>query len=174
MRHILGFAVLLASAPAGAEVVGSSANGFEISHTVNLVAKPEVAFAAFGNVAAWWTAEHTYSGSPKNLTMALSPGGCFCERFPNGGGIEHMRVTYVDPNKRIVLTGSLGPLLFEATSGVMDVQVKSRGGGSQLVLNYRAAGFHKGGAAATAPLVDKVLGEQLRRYRAFVTARPRT
>jgi hypothetical protein len=85
-----------------------------------------------------------------------------------------MRVTYVDPNKRIVLTGALGPLLYEATSGVMDVQIKSRGGGSQLVLNYRAAGFHKGGAAATAPLVDGVLAEQLKRYRAFATARPRS
>ena len=174
MRHIVGFAVLLVSAPAAAEVVGSSANGFEISHTVNLVVKPEVASAAFGNVAAWWNADQTYSGNAKNLAMALSPGGCFCERFPDGGGIEHMRVTYVDPNKRVVLTGSLGPLLFEATSGVMDVQVKSRGGGSQLILNYRAAGFHKGGAAATAPIVDKVLGEQLRRYRAFVTAQPRS
>ena len=174
MRHIVGFAVLLGSSTASAEVVGASANGFEISHTVNLVAKPETAFAAFGNVGAWWSADHTYSGSAKNMTMALIPGGCFCERFPSGGGIEHMRVTYVDPNKRIVLTGSLGPLLYEATSGVMDVQVKSRGGGSQLVLNYRAAGFHKGGAAATAPLVDRVLSEQLKRYRAFVTAQPRT
>ena len=174
MRHIVGFAVLLASAPASAEVVNASANGFEISHTVNLVVKPEAAFAAFGNVAAWWNAEHSYSGSARNMTLALSPGGCFCERFPAGGGIEHMRVTYVDPNKRVVLTGSLGPLLYEATSGVMDVQVKPRAGGSQLVLNYRAAGFFKGGAAATAPIVDKVLGEQLKRYRVFVTAQPRT
>ena len=35
-----------------------------------------------------------------------------------------MRVTYVDPGKRIVLTGALGPLLYEATTGVMDIQVK--------------------------------------------------
>ena len=174
MRHFAGFALLLAAVPASAEVVGASANGFEISHTVNLVAKPEAAFAAFGNVAAWWSAEHTYSGSAKNMTMALSPGGCFCERFPGGGGIEHMRVTYIDPGKRIVLTGSLGPLLYEATSGVMDVQVKPRAGGSQLVLNYRAAGFFKGGASAMAPLVDRVLADQLKRYRAFAAARPRS
>ena len=37
-----------------------------------------------------------------------------------------MRVTYVDPGKRIVLTGSLGPLLYEATAGVMDVQFEAR------------------------------------------------
>lgn len=174
MRKVFACAILLAPVPAAAEVVSASSNAFEISHTINLVQKPGIAFAAFGNVAGWWDSEHTYSGDSKNLAMALSPGGCFCERFPGGGGIEHMRVTYLDPGKRIVLTGSLGPLLYEATSGVMDVQVKSRASGSQLTLNYRAAGFFKGNAAATAPLVDKVLGEQLKRYRAFVTARPRT
>ena len=57
--------------------------------------------------------------------MSLSPGGCFCERLPNGGGIEHMRVAFVDPGKRLVLTGSLGPLLYQATAGVMDVQVRT-------------------------------------------------
>ena len=173
MRALLS-AILLISAPASAEVVGASSNGFEISHTVNLVVKPEAAFAAFGNPAAWWSGEHSYSGNAKNLSMSLQPGGCFCERFPDGGGIEHMRVTYVDPGKRAVLTGSLGPLLYEATTGVMDIQVKSRAGGTQLTVNYRAAGFFKGGAAATAPIVDRVLGEQLKRYRAFVTAQPRT
>ena len=49
------------------------------------------------------------------------PGGCFCEPLEGVGGIEHMRVTFVQPDERIVLTGSLGPLLYEATSGVMDV-----------------------------------------------------
>ena len=174
MRRLLLAAWLTASAPAAAEVVSASANGFEISHTVNLVQKPAIAFSAFGNVGGWWDGEHTYSGEAKNLSLALSPGGCFCERFPGGGGIEHMRVTYLDPGKRIVLTGSLGPLLYEATSGVMDVQVKSQASGSQLILNYRAAGFHKGNGAALAPLVDKVLAEQMKRYRAFVTSRPRT
>jgi hypothetical protein len=39
---------------------------------------------------------------------------------------------------------------------------------------YRAAGFAKGGAEAMAPLVDQVLGEQMKRLRAFAAARPRT
>jgi uncharacterized protein YndB with AHSA1/START domain len=166
--------LLLIAAPASADVVGASANGFELSYTVNLTVKPEVAYSAFANIPAWWNADHTYSGDSKNLSLSLNPGGCFCERFPKGGGIEHMRVAYVDPGKRIVMTGSLGPLLYDATSGVMDIQVKSQAGGSQLTLNYRVAGFAKGNAAASAPIVDKVLGEQLRRYRAFAVARPRT
>ena len=57
------------------------------------------------------------SGNSANLSLALTPGGCFCERFPKGGGIEHMRVTYVDPGKRVVLTGALGPLALRSDDG---------------------------------------------------------
>jgi hypothetical protein len=102
------------------------------------------------------------------MSLALSPGGCFCERLPNGGGIEHMRVSYIDPGKRIVLTGSLGPLLYEATAGVMDLQFERSAGGSKVTLDYKVAGFANGGAEKLAPLVDSVLGEQFKRYREYV------
>jgi hypothetical protein len=174
MKYLAAVAVLVGTVPARAEVVTASPNGFEVRETVNLVVKPEVAMASFGDIAAWWSAEHTYSGKSENLSLNLVPGGCFCERFPKGGGIEHLRVTYVDPGKRVVLTGPLGPLLYEATTGVMDVQVKSTAAGSQLTLDYRAAGFANGGAEKLAPLVDQVLSEQMKRYRAFATSRPRT
>ena len=173
MKYLLGLA-LAVSTPAAAEVVSASAHGFEVRETVNLVAPPEIAWASFGNVRAWWDPEHTYGGKAANLSLDLSLGGCFCERFSKGGGIEHMRVTYLDPGKRVVLTGALGPLLYEATAGVMDVQVKSTAGGSQLTLDYRAAGFANGGAEKLAPLVNEVLSEQLKRYRAFAASRPRT
>ncbi len=174
MKSLAALAMLLASVPATAEVVSASPNGFEVRETVNLVVKPEVAFASFGNIGAWWNPEHTYSGKSENLRLDLTPGGCFCERFPKGGGIEHLHVAYVDPGKRVIMTGSLGPLLYEATSGVMDVQVKPTAAGSQLTLNYRAAGFAKGGAEKLAPLVDQVLAEQIKRLRAFATSRPKT
>ena len=175
MRSLILVACLVSATPGAAEVVSASPNGFEVRHTVNLVAKPEVTFSAFANVGAWWNAEHTYSGEAKNLSLDLRPGGCFCERIPKGGGgVEHLRVAYVDPGKRVVLTGPLGPLLYEAVTGVMDVQVKSTAAGSQLTLDYRASGFANGGAERLAPLVDQVLAEQMKRLRAFATPRPRT
>jgi hypothetical protein len=174
MRSLVFGILMFSAAPASADVVNASPNGFEVRHTVNLVVKPEVAFKAFGNVAAWWNPEHTYSGSSANMSLALTPGGCFCERFPKGGGVEHMRVTFVEPGQHIVLTGGLGPLLYEATAGVLDVQVKSTAAGSQLIFDYRAAGFYKGGAEKLAPIVDQVLAGQMKRYRAYATARPRT
>ena len=163
------------STPTAAEVVGASENGFEVRETVPLVVSPDVAFESFRNVGAWWDPEHTYSGDSANLSLTLTAGGCFCERLPKThGGVEHMRVAYVDPGKRVVLTGALGPLLYEAVTGVMDVQVKTIAGGSQLTLSYKAAGFANGGAAKLAPAVDQVLGEQMKRFRAYATARPKT
>ena len=174
MRYFAPIALLVAS-PAAADVVSASPNGFEVRETVNLVVPADVAFSSFADVAAWWDPEHTYSGDSKNLSLTLTPGGCFCERFPKtGGGIEHMHITYVEPGKRIVFTGALGPLLYEATSGVMNVEVRSSAGGSQLTLDYRAAGFFKGGADKLASDVDGVLAEQLKRLRTYAAGRPRT
>jgi len=174
MKSLAAFALLLCAAPAASAVVNASTNGFEVRQTVNLVVPPGVAWAAFANLGGWWSKDHTYSGNAANLSLSLTPGGCFCERFPDGGGIEHMRVTYVDPGKRVVMTGALGPLLYEATAGVMDVQVKSVAGGSQLTLDYRAAGFANGGADKLAPIVDQVLADQMKRYRVFASGRPKS
>jgi hypothetical protein len=174
MKLILPLALIALSAPASADVVAASSNGFEVRETVPLVVKPEVAFAAFASLPAWWDPQHTYSGKSENLSFNAAPGGCFCETFPEGGGIEHMRVTYVDPGKRMILTGSLGPLLYEGTTGVMDVQIKSTAGGSVLTLDYRVAGFANGGADKIAVGVDQVLAQQVKRFRTYATARPKS
>ena len=167
MKAIALLALAFAS-PAGAEVVSASANGFEVRETVSLEKPPAEAFAAFGHIGSWWSGEHSYSGSAANLSLALVPGGCFCERLPNGGGVQHMHVTYVEPNKRVILTGSLGPLLFLSTTGVMDVTFEPAGGGTRLVLDYRAAGFFNGGADKIAPGVDTVLHEQVTHLKAYL------
>ena len=171
---ILAAALLGAASAAQAEVVSAGPNGFEIKHSVQLVAPPATVYAAFGRIGGWWAKGHTYSDDSANLRLSLTPGGCFCERLPNGGGIEHMRVTYVDPGKRVVMTGALGPLLYEATAGVMDVQIERLAGGARFTLNYRTAGFARGGAERLAPLVDQVLAEQVKRFRTFATSSSRS
>lgn len=162
----------LAPASAGAEVVQASDHGFEVRETVPLVIPPDRAMAAFASIGAWWDPKHSYSGNAANLSLDLRPGGCFCERLPGGGGIEHLRVTYLDPGKRAILTGGLGPLLYEAVSGVMDVQVEEIAGGSRLTIDYRVAGFANGGAVALASAVDAMLAAQMKRLRAYAANRP--
>jgi uncharacterized protein YndB with AHSA1/START domain len=160
--------MFLAVSPAAAEVVTSSSNGFEVRETVTVEAPPAAAFAAFGRIGSWWDGAHTYSGSAANLSLPLEPGGCFCEVLPSGGGVQHMHVALVQPGKRVVLTGGLGPLLFEATTGVMDVTFEPAGNGTRIVLDYRAAGFFNGGADKLAPAVDGVLAGQLARLKAYL------
>jgi uncharacterized protein YndB with AHSA1/START domain len=167
---ILCMAPMLAVAPATAAVLSAGDHGFEVQHSVNLVVPPAEAYAAFAQIGGWWDNQHSYSGDAKRLTLNLRPGGCFCETLDDGGGVEHMRVAYVQPGERVVLTGSLGPMLYEATSGVMDVRFERIAGGTKVSLSYRVAGFAKGGAAAMAPVVDQVLGTQMKRYRSFSAA----
>lgn len=174
MKWLLALVMMAVPAAARAEVVSAGSHGFEIRHAVQVVIPQAAAFDAFAQVPAWWNKEHTYSNDSSNLSLSLSPGGCFCERLPNGGGIEHLRVAYVVPGEQVVLTGSLGPLLYQATSGVMDVKVERIAGGSRLTLVYRVAGFAVGGAETLAPLVDQVLGDQVARYRKFAAAMPKT
>lgn len=173
MRSLIVVAGVVMASPASASVINAGEHGFEVQNSVNLVIPQEQAFAAFGQVGQWWNKEHTYSGDASRMSLQMRAGGCFCEPLENGGGIEHMRVTYLQPGERIVLTGSLGPLLYEATSGVMDVKFERIAGGSRVTMNYRAAGFANGGAAAMAPLVDQVLAEQMKRYRVFAAAAPK-
>jgi hypothetical protein len=171
MRYLICIAVLLLAAPLKAEVVHADAHGFEVRNAVQLVVAAPNALAAFTRVANWWSKDHTYSGDPANLSLDLRPGGCFCERFPKGGGIEHLRVAYVDPGKQIILVGALGPLLSEAVNGVMDVSVTKIAGGSRLTLIYRASGFTNGGGDKFAFKVDAMLADQLKRFRAFAADR---
>lgn len=165
-------AAALAATPAHGEVVSATANGFHVRHKAALGVPPAKAYAAFAQIARWWGPDHTYTGKSANLSLTLTPGGCFCERFDNGGGIEHLRVTYADPGKRAVLSGALGPLLYQPAAGAFDLQFKPSGTGTDLTMDYKVAGFATGGADKLAPLVDKVLVEQLGRYAAFVAATP--
>lgn len=173
MRSVPLIVLSMMAAPAGAAVVNASEHGFEVQHSVNLVVPQAQTFAAFGRVGEWWGKDHTYSGDSARMSIQMRPGGCWCETLEGGGGIEHMRVTFVKPGEQVVLTGSLGPLLYEATSGVMHVKVDPIAGGSKITMNYRAAGFANGGAAKVAPLVDKVLADQMKRFRAYAAGAPK-
>ena len=173
MRVLILPSCLLLASPAAASVLSAGDHGFEIQHSVNLVVPQPDAFNSFGRIGQWWNGEHTYSGDASRMTLQLRAGSCFCEPLDGGGGIEHMRVTFVQPGERVVLTGSLGPLLYEATTGVMDVKFDRIAGGTRVTMNYRAAGFAKGGASTMAPLVDQVLGDQMKRYRVFAAAAPK-
>ncbi len=169
--RIFALSLALFAAPAGAVIVGADSHGFEVRHSIELPVQPAQALAAFGQVGSWWSTAHGHSRDASRLSLELRPGGCWCEQLDRGGGVEHMRVALYQPGERIVLTGGLGPLLFEAVSGVMDVTATKTGTGSRMTINYRAAGFARGNGTEMALAVDQVLREQAERLRAYASKR---
>ena len=166
MKCLAAIAVLL-SAPATAEVVSADAHNFEVRESVQTSVAPAAAWVAFLRIGQWWSPDHTYSHDSSNLGLDPKPGGCFCEQVGDGG-VEHLRVAAVLPPKRLVMTGSLGPLMYEAAPGVMDVRFDTSAGGTMVTMDYRASGFVHANADKLAPGVDEVLAEQLRRYAASI------
>ena len=164
------------AAPAAAEVTASSDGGF-VSHNEAVVAVSAAeAWSALLEPAGWWNGEHTYSGNSANLGIEPIAGGCFCERIPGAGGapdgqIEHMRVIYLAPNATLRLAGGLGPLQSEAVTAVLTVTLEPSGEGTRIVWDYVVGGYVRTPMAGIAPVVDRVIGEQLARLAASLAKR---
>mgnify|MGYP001106682812 CR=1 FL=1 len=167
MRQLALVAALLA-APADAVVTADTAAGFAIEHEVVIGAPPERVYAALGQPSAWWSSRHSWSGNAANLGLDLRPGGCFCERLPDGGGVEHARVVMAWPGKLLRLTGALGPLQAEALTGTLTWELKPAAAGTSVKLTYVVAGFMRNGRTAMPAAVDSVLDEQLAGLKMFV------
>ena len=167
--------VLLAAAvPVRGEVVESTAAGFAVRNVTTIDASPMKVYAALTDkVAAWWDPIHTFSHDSRNLNLEARPGGCFCERFPDGGGVEHMRVLYASPGKLLRLSGAIGPLQEAAIAGTMTWSLSPAGSGTSVELTYAVGGFRVGGFRDLPTVVDGVVRGQLGRLKAFVeTGRP--
>jgi uncharacterized protein YndB with AHSA1/START domain len=129
--------------------------------------------ALVGQVGSWWNPEHTYSHDAKNLSIDARPGGCFCEKLPKGGGVEHARVIYVAPREVLRLSGALGPLQGSGVAGTLTWKLTGGTGNTRVQLTYSVGGFIEGGFEKIAPAVESVLNDQLDRLKLFVeTANP--
>lgn len=171
MRHAcLGLAGLLMATPS----VAQEPTGFSVKHEVTIAAAPgKVYTASIKQVGKWWNPEHTFTGDSKNLSIDARPGGCFCETFPKGGGIEHMRVIYVSPGKVLRMSGALGPLQETGVVGSFTWTLAPEGDGTKVTWTYAVGGFMDGGFGAVTPAVEHVLGEQLERLKSFAeTGKP--
>jgi uncharacterized protein YndB with AHSA1/START domain len=114
-----------------------------------------------GRVGEWWGKNHTYSGDASNLSLSLQANGCFCEKMPDGGTIEHLRIVQARPGSTLRAQGGLGPLQAEAVAGTLTWSLKAVTGGTEITQNYIVSGHLRPGFEALAPAVDQVLTEQL-------------
>lgn len=157
-------ALLMAFPLARAEVSGLGSGGFTTSHSLEVAASPADSWQALVDVAGWWNGDHSWSGQAENLYLDARAGGCFCERLPNGGWVEHLRIVYLAPGRELRLQGALGPLMQLGVQGTMTWSVEAtEEGGSRLSFTYVVHGHLTEGFDGIAPAVDGVIGEQLGR-----------
>lgn len=165
----LAAALALPAGPLLAEVSRQSDQGFVIRLGVDVRAAPEVAWAEMTRPRGWWSGQHTWSGDAANLHLDARAGGCFCEVLPAlsspraapRGGVEHMRVLYVEEPRALRMTGALGPLQSEAVTGVLTMTLKPQDDGTRILWEYVVGGYMRRNVAEVAPSVDAVLKEQL-------------
>jgi hypothetical protein len=159
---------LFAPLCASAEVADSSAGGFTIKLSLNVQASPNDVYSKLvHNVGDWWDPSHTFSGRSNNLTIEEKPGGCFCEKLPDGGGVRHMEAVYLAPGKTLVLAGGLGPLQSLAAAGSMTITFSPLNGGTRLDVSYAVTGYLPAGMNTWAAPVDGVLKVQFGRLKNY-------
>lgn len=164
---------------ARAEVAAQSPAGFVIKHSVDTAASKADAWQALITPNKWWSGEHTYNGDAANLYLDAQATGCFCEKLPKPadapagqrmGSAEHMHVVFADPHRGVLrMVGGLGPLQGEALHGTLTITLKPTDGGTRIEWVYVVGGYMRMDPEQIAPIVDKVLGEQLSRLAAMLT-----
>jgi hypothetical protein len=171
MRKMLMLAVLctLASLPAVAEVADEAPNGFTVKVATVIYARSDVVYdKLLHNVGDWWNSGHTFSNDSHNLSIEDKVTGCFCEKLPGGGGVRHMEVIMLMPNKMLVMSGALGPLQKSGAAGTMTIALLPLHNDTRVEVTYVVGGYLAGGLNTWAAPVDKVLSEQFTRLKSYV------
>lgn len=165
---ILAAAAALASGTASAEVKASAPDGMVIQIKSEAALSRDAAWARLLKIGSWWSNDHTYSGDASKITVDAVSGGCWCEIW-EGGEIEHGRVIYVAPNETIRFSSALGPLQELGVSAVVTFALSdgSAPGKTVLTVDMKATGSSLSGLDKMAPLVDRVLAEQVKRFAAL-------
>ena len=161
---MIGLALVSSTQPVSAAVTEGSATGFTVSHKGDVRATSRVIWARLARPDLWWNKAHSWSGDARNFSMTLKPGGCFCEKLPQAGFVEHARIIYAAPGKMLRLSGGLGPLQGEALSGTLTIMITpGQDGMTSVAFDYVVGGHARFSLIDIAPAVDRVIGEQHRR-----------
>lgn len=166
---LIGFALAL---PAQAEVKQAAADMMLLEINAKIAAPASAVYDAIVHIERWWSSEHTYSGDARNLSMTAEPGGCFCERWKDGG-VEHGRVVMALRNQTVRLAAPLGPLQARAVNAVLTFQLAFAEGATSLAVGYRVNGSSASALDKSAAAVDGVLNEAVQRLKRLIeTGKP--
>ncbi|GAA0859681.1 SRPBCC domain-containing protein [Aliiglaciecola litoralis] len=166
---ILIFLVLnCAAALAASKVKFVSENGFIVTNQFTTERHADVVWAALvEDVDKWWPKDHTWWGVEGKLKIDPMAGGCFCE-VAEKRSAEHMRISFVEPEKLLRMTGGLGPLQGMGMHGALDWQIQQQQDHIQVTLTYRVSGINPDGFEQLAKIVAQVQGLQLEALQNYV------
>lgn len=150
--------------PATAEIESRSTDGFVLSHAAPAPVTPVRLDQLVGGLPHWWQGSHTYSGDAANLSVEATPGGCWCERLPDGTVFEHARIREIEAD-RVVLDAPLGPLNGIASRAVLTFATAADGA---VTLRFEVEGE---GVGAYAEPVEAVMAQAFGRMVAYAASR---
>ena len=163
----------ISAMPAAADVVKAEAAGFVIEKTVTIDASADTVWETLRAPQRWWSKEHTWSGDSANLYIDSQATGCFCEKLPGRGSVQHARLIFVDKGKVLRMEGAFGPLQGEAIVATLTFELSPEGDkATKVKMTYIAGGYSPTGFDKLAPAVDSVMGAQLDGLKAAAEAPP--
>ncbi|MGD9547244.1 MAG: SRPBCC family protein [Candidatus Krumholzibacteriia bacterium] len=153
---------------AHAEVLDAAANGFTTRTIVTIAATPEAAWEALtAGFGQWWDPAHSFFGDAGKFTLDPSVGGAWIEDQGDGRWVRHLEVWNAVPGRKLLMRGGLGPLQEMGVAGALSFTFEPVEGGVEVALTYAVGGYHPQGLDVLAPIVDRVLGEQLERFKQY-------
>lgn len=157
---LAALAVLASASSAAAEVVARTADSFTLRYEMGAEIDPSDIPGTLAEVGRWWDSAHTYSGDAANLSVDMTPGGCWCEKLADGTQFEHAKVVSIAPD-RIVFDAPFGPLNGKATKAVLTVTWPPANAGWTPTWEMVVEGP---GLGALADGVDGVMGAGFQRW----------
>jgi hypothetical protein len=157
---IAAAALSLFALPAAAEVVERSADSFTLRYAVDSGIAPEKIGPSLADLPRWWDSAHTYSGSAENLSLDLTPGGCWCERLADGTDFDHGRTVSVTADS-FVFNAPFGPMRGRTTKAELTVAWPATTRGRTPTWTMVVEGP---GMGAMADAIDAVMGAGYRRW----------
>lgn len=162
-----------AAPPAMADVVKAESSGFVVEKTVTIDAAPDAVWETLRAPQRWWSKEHTWSGDSANLYIDSQATGCFCEKLPGRGSVQHARLVFVDKGKLLRMEGAFGPLQGEAIVATLTFELSPEGDkATKVKMTYVAGGYSPTGFDKLAPAVDSVMSAQLDGLKAAAESPP--
>jgi len=195
-RSVLILITTLFALPSMADINYADNTGFSITNVSESNAPVDAVYTHFiKHVDMWWPKDHTWWEG--KLHIEETAGGCFCETTDIASAM-HMQISVIEPNKKVVMIGGLGPLqemgingaliwefnVLESTTSEDSNNAKNQRDNVQkqttkVTLTYNAAGtIHFNGKKATnddavnlVTIVDSVQAQQLTALTMFSDAR---